>query len=182
LTLNVYTLNLHIQKMSIETDIKQSNFKSPHTKAIVNIFYTNSWLQAGQMDIFKPFDLTIQQYNVLRILRGQYPNPITVIAIIERMLDKMSNASRLVDKLLLKGLAIRTECPNDRRAVDVKITQKGLALLEELDALQDIWENNLKGLSEEEALQLSDLLDKIRTPQCSEKVKELQNQIQLNNN
>ena len=168
--------------MSIETDIKQSNFKSPHMKAVVNIFYTNSWLQTVQMEIFKPFDLTIQQYNVLRILRGQYPNPITVIAIIERMMDKMSNASRLVDKLLLKDLAVRKECPNDRRAVDVKITQKGLDLLEELDVLQNTWENNLKGLSEEEALQLSDLLDKIRMPQCNEKVKELQNQLQANNN
>ncbi len=168
--------------MSIETDIKQSNFKSPHMKAVVNILYTNSWLQTVQMEIFKPFDLTIQQYNVLRILRGQYPNPITVIAIIERMMDKMSNASRLVDKLLLKGLAVRTECPNDRRAVDVKITQKGLDLLEELDILQDNWEKNLKGLSEEEALLLSDLLDKIRTPQCSEKVKKIQDQLQLNNN
>ena len=168
--------------MSIETDIKQNNFKSSRMKAIVNIFYTNSWLQTVQMEIFKPFDLTIQQYNVLRILRGQYPNPITVIAIIERMMDKMSNASRLVDKLLLKDLAIRTECPNDRRAVDVKITQKGLDLLAELDVLQDNWENNLTGISEEEALQLSDLLDKIRTPQCSEKVKELQNQLHINNN
>lgn len=156
--------------MSIETDIKQSNFKSLHMKAVVNIIYTNSWLQTAQMEIFKPYDLTIQQYNVLRILRGQYPNPITVIAIIERMLDKMSNASRLVDKLLLKGLAIRTECPNDRRAVDVKITPKGLNLLEELDVLQDNWENNLKGLSEEEALQLSNLLDKIRTPKHHERI------------
>ncbi|MDZ7897400.1 MAG: MarR family transcriptional regulator [Arcicella sp.] len=168
--------------MSIETDIKQNNFKSPHMKAVVNILYTNSWLQSVQMEIFKPYDLTIQQYNVLRILRGQYPNPITVIAIIERMMDKMSNASRLVDKLLLKGLAIRKECPNDRRAVDVKITQKGLDLLEELDVLQTNWENSLTGLSEEEALQLSDLLDKIRTPQCSAKVKELQNQLHINNN
>lgn len=166
--------------MSIETDIKQSNFKSPYMKAIVNIFYTNSWLQTVQMEIFKPFDLTIQQYNVLRILRGQYPNPITVIAIIERMMDKMSNASRLVDKLLLKGLTVRTECPNDRRAVDVKITQKGLDLLDELDVLQANWECSLQGISEEEALQLSDLLDKIRTPQCDETVKEFQNQ--LNNN
>lgn len=164
--------------MSIETDIRQSNFKSPHMKAVVNILYTNSWLQTVQMEIFKPFDLTIQQYNVLRILRGQYPNPITVIAIIERMMDKMSNASRLVDKLLLKGLAIRTECPNDRRAVDVKITQKGLDLLEELDILQNNWENSLKGLSEEEALQLSDLLDKIRTPQCSENLENYR----INNN
>lgn len=168
--------------MSIEKDIKQNNFKSSHIKAVVNIFYTNSWLETIQMEIFKPYDLTIQQYNVLRILRGQYPNPITVIAIIERMMDKMSNASRLVDKLLLKGLAIRTECPYDRRAVDVKITPKGLDLLEELDVLQDKWENNLKGLSEEEALQLSDLLDKMRTPKCNEKVKELQNQLKINNN
>ena len=159
--------------MSIETDIKQINFKSPHMKAVVNIIYTNSWLQTAQMEIFKPHDLTIQQYNVLRILRGQYPNPITVIAIIERMLDKMSNASRLVDKLLLKGLAIRTECPNDRRAVDVKITPKGLNLLAELDVLQDSWENSLKGLSEEEALQLSNLLDKIRTSEYHERITEL---------
>ena len=168
--------------MSIGTDIKQTNFKSPHVKAVINVFYTNSWLETAQMEIFKPFDLTIQQYNVLRILRGQYPTPITVIAIIERMMDKMSNASRLVDKLLLKELAIRRECPNDRRAVDVIITQKGLDLLEELDVLQANWENNLTGLTEEEALQLSDLLDKLRTPQFSEKIEELHNQLQLNNN
>lgn len=173
MTFNVYTLILQYQNMSIEKDIKQSNFKSPHIKAVINIFYTNSWLQTIQMEIFKPFDLTIQQYNVLRILRGQHPNPITVMAIIERMLDKMSNASRLVDKLLLKGLAIRTECPNDRRAVDVKITQRGLDLLEELDILQINWENNLRGLTDEEALQLSDLLDKMRIPQYIKKVEEL---------
>lgn len=93
--------------MSIEKDIKQPTFKSPYSKAIVNVIYTNNWLQSLQVEIFKPFDLTLQQYNVLRILRGQYPNPITVIAIIERMLDKMSNASRLVDKLLAKNLVIR---------------------------------------------------------------------------
>jgi DNA-binding MarR family transcriptional regulator len=168
--------------MSIETDIKQNNFKSPYTKAIVNILYTHSWLQSVQMEIFKPYDLTIQQYNVLRILRGQHPNPITVIAIIERMMDKMSNASRLVDKLLLKGLAVRTECPNDRRAVDVTITQKGLDLLAELDILQDNWEKTLTHLSEEEALQLSDLLDKIRASSENTKVSKIKNQLQLNNN
>jgi DNA-binding MarR family transcriptional regulator len=168
--------------MSIETDIKQNNFKSPYTKAIVNILYTHSWLQSAQMEIFKPYDLTIQQYNVLRILRGQHPNPITVIAIIERMMDKMSNASRLVDKLLLKGLAVRTECPNDRRAVDVTITQKGLDLLAELDVLQDNWEKTLSNLSEEEALQLSSLLDKIRTSSDNTRINKVQNQLQLNNN
>ena len=148
--------------MSIEKDIKQANFKSPYSKAVINILYTNNWLQSLQVEIFKPFDLTLQQYNVLRILRGQYPNPITVIAIIERMLDKMSNASRLVDKLLVKELVIRKLCPHDRRAVDVIITEKGLKLLEELDTLQNQWEDKLRGLTESEALQLSNLLDKMR--------------------
>lgn len=148
--------------MSIEKDIKQANFKSPYSKAVINILYTNNWLQSLQVEIFKPFDLTLQQYNVLRILRGQHPNPITVIAIIERMLDKMSNASRLVDKLLVKELVIRKLCPHDRRAVDVTITEKGLNLLKELDTLQNQWESKLHGLTENEALQLSTLLDKMR--------------------
>ena len=148
--------------MSIEKDIKQANFKSPYSKAVINILYTNNWLQSLQVEIFKPFDLTLQQYNVLRILRGQHPNPITVIAIIERMLDKMSNASRLVDKLLVKELVVRKLCPHDRRAVDVTITEKGLNLLKELDTLQNQWESKFHGLTENEALQLSTLLDKMR--------------------
>jgi len=148
--------------MSIEKDIKQPAFKSPYSKAIVNVIYTNNWLQSMQVEIFKPFDLSLQQYNVLGILRGQYPNPITVIAIIERMLDKMSNASRLVDKLLVKELVIRRLCPRDRRAVDVIITEKGMKLLEEIDRLQHTWEEKLHGLTESEVLQLSDLLDKMR--------------------
>jgi DNA-binding MarR family transcriptional regulator len=156
--------------MSIEQDIKQSNFKSPYSKAVVNIIYTNNWLASLQVDILKPFDLTLQQYNVLRILRGQYPQPITVIAIIERMLDKMSNASRLVDKLLAKELVIRRECPNDRRAVDVLITEKGLALLTETDVLVSKWEEQLHGLTPEEALQLSDLLDKLRKSKLTESI------------
>lgn len=148
--------------MSIEKDIQQPAFKSPYSKAIINIIYTNNWLQSLQVEIFKPFDLSLQQYNVLRILRGQYPNPITVIAIIERMLDKMSNASRLVDKLLAKELVIRRLCPHDRRAVDVIITEKGMKLLAEIDELQATWEEKLHGLTETEALQLSELLDKMR--------------------
>lgn len=162
MTFNVKTLILQNNTMSLEQDIKQTNFKSPYSKAVINIIYTNNWLQSLQVEIFKPFDLTLQQYNVLRILRGQYPNPITVIAIIERMLDKMSNASRLVDKLLVKDLVIRRLCPHDRRAVDVIITEKGMKLLEELDELQHQWEDKLHGLTESEALQLSELLDKMR--------------------
>ena len=124
--------------------------------------FTHSWLCAHQTELLKPFGLTLQQYNVLRILRGQHPDSVTVNAIIERMLDRMSNASRLVDKLLAKGLATRMTCPNDRRAVDVRITQKGLDVLEQIDHLQGVWENNLDTLSPEEAAQLSDLLDKLR--------------------
>lgn len=148
--------------MRIEEEIQQPAFKSPYAKAIINIIYTNNWLQSLQVEIFKPFDLSLQQYNVLRILRGQYPNPITVIAIIERMLDKMSNASRLVDKLVAKELVIRRLCPNDRRAVDVIITEKGMQLLAEIDKLQHNWEEKLHGLTENEASQLSELLDKMR--------------------
>lgn len=149
--------------MSIEKDIKQQKpFKSPYQKLVVNILFTNNWMNSDQMSILKPFDLTAQQYNVLRILRGQYPNPITVNAIIERMLDKMSNASRLVDKLLLKELVTRCDNKDDRRACDIRITQKGLEVLKEIDVLQESWETSFSNLTPDEAESLSNLLDKLR--------------------
>ncbi|MFN8344491.1 MAG: MarR family transcriptional regulator [Spirosomataceae bacterium] len=148
--------------MAIETDIKQTKFRNAHHRMALNLLYTTNWLSGSQACLLKPYDLTPQQYNVLRILRGQYPNPVRVNDIIERMLDKMSNASRLVDKLLLKGLVKRTECPHDRRAVDVVITDAGLHILSELDKMQDVWENDLKRLDEQEANLLSELLDKLR--------------------
>ena len=149
--------------MSIENDIKQTAFRTPYHRLLVNIMYTSNWVGDGQMRMLKPYGITLQQYNVLRILRGQYPNPVKVNDIMERMLDKMSNASRLVDKLLAKNLAERTECPSDRRAVDVVITEQGLALLKTLDDGQAQWEDGLqKRLSEAEATQLSELLDKLR--------------------
>lgn len=148
--------------MSIETDIKQTKFRNPHHRMALNLLYTTNWMANSQACLLKPYDLTSQQYNVLRILRGQYPNPVRVNDIIERMLDKMSNASRLVDKLLLKGLVKRTECPHDRRAVDVVITEAGMEILSDLDKMQDSWENQLRNLSEQEANQLSNLLDKLR--------------------
>jgi len=148
--------------MSIETDIKQSAFRSAYHRVTVNLMYTNNWLCDGQAQALKPYGLSLPQYNVLRILRGQYPNPVKVADITERMLDKMSNASRLVDKLLAKGLVQRSECPNDRRAVDVLITEAGLDLLKQLDQSQSDWDQRLKTLTEEEADQLSHLLDKLR--------------------
>ncbi|MFN3488906.1 MAG: MarR family winged helix-turn-helix transcriptional regulator [Emticicia sp.] len=149
--------------MSIERDIKQQKpFKSPYQKVVVNIMYTSNWMNSEQQGILKPFDLSAQQYNVLRILRGQFPNPITVNGIIERMLDKMSNASRLVDKLLLKGYVSRCDNATDRRACDIRITETGAEMLNQIDKLQAEWENQMQNLSEEEAEALSKLLDKMR--------------------
>jgi len=148
--------------MSIEQDIQQKSFKDPYQKMVVNLMYTHSWLTAHHSQSLKPFGLTAPQFNVLRILRGQYPQPATVNLIIERMLDKMSNASRLVDKLVAKKLVERHVCPRDRRAVDVCITQKGLDLLAKIDVKMEELQNRYKTLTEQEANQLSDLLDKLR--------------------
>ncbi|GGD58099.1 MarR family transcriptional regulator [Emticicia aquatilis] len=149
--------------MSIEKDIKQQKpFKSTYQKVVVNIMYTSNWMSSEQQGLLKPFDLSAQQYNVLRILRGQYPNPITVNGIIERMLDKMSNASRLVDKLLLKGYVSRCDNADDRRACDIRITESGSQVLKQIDEIQATWEKSNHFLSDEEAETLSRLLDKLR--------------------
>lgn len=131
---------------------------------MVNLMFTSNWVADSQMQVLKPFGLTLQQYNVLRILRGQYPAPVKVSDITERMLDKMSNASRLVDKLVAKKLVVRTECPSDRRAVDVVITDQGLALLKRLDVHLAEWDaaQHCK-LTEDEANYLSNLLDRLRS-------------------
>ena len=151
--------------MSIETDIKQTiPFRSPYHRVMVNLIHTSNWLMDSQTRVLKPFKITLQQYNVLRILRGQNPNPIKVADITERMLDKMSNASRLVDKLVLKQFVQRTECPSDRRAVDVVITEKGLELLTKIDFYLNEWaEIQRQKLTEDEADLLSQLLDRFRS-------------------
>ncbi len=148
--------------MSIESDIKQKSFRSSFQKLAINLIYTSNWLLYSQLEVFRRHDLTLQQYNVLRILRGQKSLPIRVSDIADRMLDKSSNTSRLVDKLLLKGYAERTLCPDDRRAVDVVITKKGLGILADIDPDMVEWENSLEILTAEEAEQMSNLLDKLR--------------------
>lgn len=150
--------------MSIEADIKQTTpFKNPYHRLMVNLIFTSNWVADSQSKLLKPFGLTLQQYNVLRILRGQFPNPVKVSDITERMLDKMSNASRLVDKLLLKKLVQRTECPSDRRAVDVVITDAGMELLKNIDGLLNQWEQEQRSkFTESEAVELSNMLDKMR--------------------
>ena len=148
--------------MRIEDEIKQKQFSSAYHRMSVNILFTASWLQTNHLRMLKPHGLTPQQYNVLRILRGQHPNAASVGLIQERMLDRSSNASRLVDKLVAKKLVDRKTCPDDRRQVDIKITASGLELLERMDVDMKKWEELMKTLSEDEARQLGDLLDKLR--------------------
>jgi DNA-binding MarR family transcriptional regulator len=148
--------------MTIEEEIKQKKFRSSHHRMLVNLLFTSNWASAHQNKLLKPFGLSLQQFNILRILRGQYPNPTTLGLIQERMLDKNSNASRLVDKLKLKKLVERDECKQDRRQVAIVMTEKGLELLKELDALIDGNEKMFMTISEEEADELSRILDKLR--------------------
>ncbi len=127
-----------------------------------NLIYTTNWINAKQDELFKGSQITIQQYNVLRILRGQYPKPCSIKLIKERMLDRMSDASRIVDKLNAKELLKRTEAQNDRRCVDVVITEKGLQLLQSLDYIDETSEQLFRSLSNNDINLLNDLLDKLR--------------------
>lgn len=129
---------------------------------MLNLIYTTNWLTSKQDSLFKDSGITVQQYNVLRILRGQYPNPCSIKLIKERMLDRMSDTSRIVDKLYTKKLLARNECPNDRRSVNVIISNQGLELLKSLDYVDDLSKQNLKSLSDKEIDTLNYLLDKLR--------------------
>jgi len=147
---------------AIEEEIKQKNFQSIYHKANINLVYTIGWLQARQNELFRHYGLTLPQFNILRILRGQHPKPASINLLIERMLDKTSNASRIVDKLEAKGLVTRTPSVHDRRAVDVTITPVGLNLLQQLDEKAHELSDGLNNLTTEEAEELNRILDKIR--------------------
>src|SRR3981081_474032 len=147
--------------MRIDDEIQSSKFEDNYQKAVINIAYTDGWLKNTFNCHFEKHNLTQQQFNILRILRGQYPKPATVNLIKERMIDKMSDASRIVDRLVQKGLVSRCTNTKDRRAVDIRISDTGLDILHKLDAefkIKDYLQNNL---SEEEAAKLSELLDKL---------------------
>jgi DNA-binding MarR family transcriptional regulator len=148
--------------MNLESEIKQKNFQNEYHKAIVNIVYTYNWMMQKQTKQLKPFDISLQQYNILRILRGQHPNPATVKLIKARMLDKMSDVSRLVEKLRIKELVDRHICRHDRRNVDVCITEKGLELLKELDPKEKEMQEYMSNLNEKEIELLNIYLDKLR--------------------
>lgn len=149
--------------MGIQEDIKQKRaFRNEYQKAAVNLMFTHGWLQERLRDAVDSYDITLQQYNVLRILRGSYPDPISTQEIRKRMLDKMSDVSRIVDRLILKNLVTKRVCGSDKRLVDVTISESGLKLLTEMDSLEAQMDETMKNLSEEEATSLNLLLDKLR--------------------
>ena len=148
--------------VKLKEEIKQNQFRNHLQEAAINILFTSGWLFNKQKDFFKPYGITGQQYNVLSILRGQYPGKISGAEIKLRMLDKNSDISRILDRLLLKGLVVKSQCPNDKRAADVQITQTGLDLLATIDTNIHALDIVMDNLTEEEAAQLSLLLDKVR--------------------
>ena len=147
----------------LEEVIKTKPIKDPYYRAYLNIVYTGNWIVNRFNQVLKPFDLSEPQYNVLRILRGQHGESMSLFEIQDRMIQKMSNVSRLIDKLLDKGFVVRTECLENRRRVDIKITKKGLDMLDELEPtialVFDSMNNNLK---KEEAKLLGEMLDTLR--------------------
>lgn len=147
--------------MGIQEDINQSKFRNEHQKAGINLIYTYNWVSEQMKTLFEKHDLTSQQFNILRILRGA-GNPLSTLQIRQRMLDKMSDTSRIVDRLIVKGLVKKLTSKIDKRLVDVSITEKGKKLLAKIDAHQPEMDAVLGSLSDSEAKMLNKLLDKIR--------------------
>ena len=149
--------------MRLEDESKQvKGFSSEKQKAMVNILFTSGWVNDRFREFMRPFDLTPQQYNVLRILRGSEGECLSTSCIRDRMIDRMSDASRIVERLWKKGLVIRTQSPKDRRLVEVRISEDGLELLKRIDAKQTEMEADFSQLTESDLIQLNTLLDKLR--------------------
>lgn len=149
--------------MGIEQDIHQNKFTSQKQKAMINLLFTYGWVMERIKQFLSSEDITHQQYNILRILRGAHPQPLSTLQIRERMLDKMSDTSRIVDRLIAKQLVKKTVCDKDKRLVDVVITEKGQELLSRLDSSYDHTMEVMKNVSENDAEMLSNLLDKLRS-------------------
>ena len=148
--------------MGIEKDIQQPNFRNEYQKMGINLLYTANWLNENIGKFLEQEEITQQQYNILRILRGSEV-PLSTLQIRERMLDKMSDTSRIVDRLIVKELVAKSTCPADKRLVDITLTEKGSALVEKLDQLNDQIDGLLKGVTENEAKTINEILDKLRS-------------------
>lgn len=147
--------------MSLEKDINQPKFRSEYQKATVNLIFTYNWMNEQMKGFFENEGLTGQQFNILRILRGA-GQPISTLQIRQRMLDKMSDTSRIVDRLILKGFVKKVVCKTDKRLVDVSITDKGKKILSKLDHKENDMDAIIDSISEAEAKTLNKILDKLR--------------------
>lgn len=148
--------------MSIEKDISQSKFRNEYQKSAINLIFTYNWMNEKMKSIFEREDITSQQFNILRILRGA-GKPLSTLQIRQRMLDRMSDTSRIVDRLLAKGLVKKNTCESDKRLVDVVITEKGHKLLQHLDQFEGEMDALFSNITSEEAKTLNTILDKIRS-------------------
>ena len=149
--------------MRFEDEIKQTKFIDPNQKAHLNVMFTANWLADRSKQVLKPFGITHQQYNVLRILKGKYPTACAASDIKEVMLDKGPDLTRLIDRLLTKGFVTREVCEENRRKVDIAINEKGLALLEQINPKLESEMQKMEQLDDEQADLLCQLLDKIRS-------------------
>lgn len=149
--------------MKLEDELKQTKpFKSEMQKLVLNISVTSSWLNTIFSEKLKPYDLSPPQYNVLRILRGKHPDGYCNQEITQRMIDKSSNATRIVDKLVEKKMVTRSEDKSDRRLVNIKITDKGIKLLSEIDKTPYSDKTKMKEFNEEKAKLMNEWLDELR--------------------
>jgi len=148
--------------MELKEEVKSSKFENVFQQALVNIFFTYHWSNQNVKEALSPYNITQQQFNVLRILRGQHPNPCTINLLKSRIIDKLSDVSRIVERLVQKGYIQKNVNALDKRALDIVISKKGLALLQKLDKEIDFSAFIRPNLSEQEAEQLNFLLDKYR--------------------
>lgn len=148
--------------MGIEEEIRQKQFASEVEKAIVNLTFTSGYVNSKLTTKLKPFGISIQQFNVLRILKGSYPDALTINDITSRMLDKMSNASRLVDKLQHKGLVDKKTCDYDKRQLDIVLSKEGHKVLEDLNKAANSALKAYEHMPEEDLVILNTLLNKLR--------------------
>ncbi|EJF08976.1 MULTISPECIES: MarR family winged helix-turn-helix transcriptional regulator [Pontibacter] len=148
--------------MRIEDEIQQKDFKDDHRRMVVNLLFTNNWLNQQFIPFFKQFGLTLQQHNVLSIVRGQQPKPVCFGEVQERMVDRNSNVTRLVDKLIEKGYVTRDICQANRRMIELRLTPKGTELLSQIDEQMPTFFHRFHNLTQEEAVLVSKLLDKLR--------------------
>ncbi|MEM0996638.1 MAG: MarR family transcriptional regulator [Bacteroidota bacterium] len=148
--------------MKLEEELKVSTFQSERQKLHLNIIYTYNWMTSQMQKVFKAHGITMQQFNILRILRGQNGMPSTIQLLKDRMMDKQPDASRLVDRLHAKELVHRRISQDDRRKMDVFISERGLALLSAMEAEVKEFDNFFEVLQENEVEQLNELLDRIR--------------------